>query len=319
MKKISVIVPVYNAKKYIKKCLDSLVKQTLKDIEIIVVNDCSLDNVEKILDKYKAKYKNVKIYTNRKNKGIGYTRNLGIKKAKGEYISFVDSDDYLDKNYYEKMYLYAKENELDMVVSDIKKVNETYDVIGYERVEDFEISNLKTNYDLLLNINLGPTNKLYKRELFTDVLFPEDLKYEDLAILPKLISKANKMGKVNGVYYNYLIHSNSETTSMNPKVIDILRVMNIVNSDLKKLSYYKKIKEYVEYLNIRTITRYTLQQKYQENKKTKKIFINAAFEYLNFNFPNWKNNKIFKRRNIIKRKIESSIMLTKLYCSIFKA
>ena len=107
--KISVIVPIYNVEEYLEKCLDSLVNQTLKDIEIILINDGSPDNSEEIVNKYLKKYKEKIIYHKKENEGQGIARNYGINLAKGEFISFVDSDDYVDKTMFEKLYNKAKE------------------------------------------------------------------------------------------------------------------------------------------------------------------------------------------------------------------
>ena len=117
--KISVIIPVYNVEKYIVKCLDSLVNQTLENIEIIVVNDGSKDNSQTIIDKYVKKYpKKIKSYI-KENGGQGSARNLGLEYAKGEYISFVDSDDWLDLNALEEMYNLAKKDNSDIVICDM--------------------------------------------------------------------------------------------------------------------------------------------------------------------------------------------------------
>ena len=107
MIKVSVIVPVYNVEDYLARCLDSLVNQTLKEIEIIVVNDGSPDNSQKIIDKYAKKYLNIKAYK-KENGGLSDARNYGIKKANGEYIAFIDSDDFVTTDMYEKMYQKAK-------------------------------------------------------------------------------------------------------------------------------------------------------------------------------------------------------------------
>ena len=109
MIKVSVVVPVYNTSKYLRRCLDSLVNQTLKDIEIIIINDKSTDNSKDIIKEYESKYNNIKVIHNKTNKGIGYNRNLGIEIASGKYIAFVDSDDYIDLNLYKKMHEYSEE------------------------------------------------------------------------------------------------------------------------------------------------------------------------------------------------------------------
>ena len=121
MAKVSIIVPVYNVEKYIEKCLKSLVNQTLKDIEIIIVNDGTKDNSQRIVDKYTKKYDFVKSYI-KENGGLSSARNYGLKYANGEYIAFVDSDDYVDKDMYEIMYNKAKSNDFDVVVCNLKYI-----------------------------------------------------------------------------------------------------------------------------------------------------------------------------------------------------
>ena len=118
MIKVSVIVPVYNVEEYLEKCLDTLVNQTLKEIEIIVINDGSPDNSQKIIDKYAKKYKTIKAYT-KENGGLSDARNYGLTKANGEYIAFIDSDDYVSIDMYEKIYQKAKSGNFDMVVCDL--------------------------------------------------------------------------------------------------------------------------------------------------------------------------------------------------------
>ena len=115
MPKVSIIVPVYNSGKYLKTCLDSLVNQTLKDIEIIAVDDCSTDNSLLILMDYAKKYNNIKVYHNRENLGQGASRNRGLDVARGEYIGFVDSDDYIRYTMYEDMYKAAVNNRAPLV------------------------------------------------------------------------------------------------------------------------------------------------------------------------------------------------------------
>ena len=117
MPKVSVIVPVYNVEEYLERCLDSLVNQTLKDIEIIIVNDGSTDGSKEIIQKYLNKYKNI-VYLEKENGGLSSARNYGIPYAKGEYIGFVDSDDYVELTMYEKMYNKAIEEKSDMVECD---------------------------------------------------------------------------------------------------------------------------------------------------------------------------------------------------------
>ena len=157
--KISVIVPIYNVEEYLEKCLDSLVNQTLKDIEIILINDGSPDNSEAIVKKYLKKYKEKIVYHKKKNEGQGIARNYGINLAKGDFISFVDSDDYIDLTMFEKLYNKAIEEKSDIVASvgfiEVKNEIETINN------EHFEHSDNMKKY--ILN-NSGPWGKIIKKE-----------------------------------------------------------------------------------------------------------------------------------------------------------
>lgn len=318
MIKVSVIVPAYNTEKYLKKCLDSLVNQTLNDIEIIVINDCSTDKTKDILKNYKEKYKNIKVINNKTNKGIGYNRNLGIKKAKGEFISFIDSDDYVDITMYEKMYNKAKRDKLDLVICNFYNNLEHEDgsiqkIIPKNLIPYFDNTTLKDKPDLLLKVELAPWNKLYKKELLDGVWFPEDLKYEDAIVVIKSLNRAKKIGMVDDMLNYYLIRDKGETGTMNEKVFDILTVSKMIVEELKSANYYDEIKNEVEAMTIRNLFRYTLQQKNQKDKVVANKFIDDVFNFLNSEFPNWKKNKYFRKRNVLKRIIESSKILTKTY------
>jgi len=312
MVKVSVVVPAYNAEKYLEKCLDSLVKQTLKDIEIIVVNDASTDNSYNILKKYEKKYKNIVIINNKINKGIGYNRNIGIKTAKGEYISFIDSDDYADKHMMEELYNRAIKEKSELVVCNYYMVQEDGTEIKNDiTITDESIKKLAKEESLLLDINLSPWNKLYKKSIIEEITFPENLKYEDVAFVIKALNRANQISFVNKKLYYYIIHQRTETTTLDKRVFDIFKILDIVLDELKdNNSVYK------EALIIRTVLRYTLQQKRQKDKKLGSKFIDDAFSYLNKNFPNWKNNEIYRKRTLIKRVIEKNKFLTKLYIKI---
>lgn len=318
--KVSVIVPVYNTEKYLRRCLDSLVNQTIEDIEIIVINDCSPDNSKEILKEYEKKYKDkIKVFHNKTNKGIGYNRNYGIKKATGEYIGFVDSDDWVNETMYDKLYKKAKEDNLDLVLCNFHKMLEkenNLEEIASSEISYFKNTNLKQTPNLLLDVELAPWNKLYKKELIKEITFPENLKYEDTIFVLKAMARSKKIGMVDEKLNYYLVRSKSETTVMNKKVYDILKVSKMMIDELKSHDYYNDVKDYAEAMTIRNLFRYTLQQRYQKDKKLANGFIDDAFKFLNEEFPNWKQNKIWKKRNILKRMVEQSKLLTKLYVSI---
>lgn len=318
--KVSVIVPVYNTEKYLRRCLDSLVNQTIEDIEIIVINDCSPDNSKEILKEYEKKYKDkIKVFHNKTNKGIGYNRNYGIKKVTGEYIGFVDSDDWVNETMYDKLYKKAKEDNLDLVLCNFHKMLEKendLEEIASSEISYFKNTNLKQTPNLLLDVELAPWNKLYKKELIKEITFPENLKYEDTIFVLKAMARSKKIGMVDEKLNYYLVRSKSETTVMNKKVYDILKVSKMMIDELKSHDYYNDVKDYAEAMTIRNLFRYTLQQRYQKDKKLANGFIDDAFKFLNEEFPNWKQNKIWKKRNILKRMVEQSKLLTKLYVSI---
>lgn len=311
MPDISIIVPIYNAEKYLNKCIESLINQTKKELEFILVNDGSTDNSEEIIKSYKDK--RIKYFKN-ENQGIGKTRNFGIEKATGKYIMFVDSDDYIDKNMAKLMFDKAFSNSLDMVVCDYYKVinNENIE----EKLPSFKQTTLKNSPNLLCDINLSPWNKIYKTSLIKDnnIKFVENLKYEDAPFVIEALDKANKVGKVNKCLNYYVIHGNSETTVRDKRVFDILKIIDKIRKYFKDKDY---IKESLDKLTVRIITNYTIQQRVQKDKKIGMQFIEESFKYLKQEVPDYKNNKYYQNRSVLKRVIEKNKILTKAYVYLY--
>ncbi len=307
--KVSVIVPVYNTEKYLKKCIDSLLSQNFDDYEIIIINDNSPDNSEDIILSYNDT--KIKYIKNSENKGIGYNRNLGIKKSKGEYICFIDSDDYVSNNFLDKMYLMCFENNLDMAICDYNYVyNNKIDKV---KLEDFPITNLKERPDLITKIPLGPCNKLYKKELITsnNIRFEENLKYEDIPFVGSALYYSKKIGKINDALNYFTVHENSETSTRDTKVFDIFKELDHLKDVYEENNSY--LNEYI----VATIFNYTIQQRYQKDKKIASKFIDMAFEYLEKNKINYKKSNYFKTRGL-KGIIEKNKLLTKIYCFIYR-
>lgn len=309
MKKVSLIVPIYNSSKYLKRCLDSLVNQTLNDIEIIIVNDGSKDKSEEIIKEYSLKNDNIIYIKNKENKGIGYSRNKGISYASGEYIGFVDSDDYVSLDMYNHYYNFAKKNNLDLTTGHYYKVNNKNINIFYNNYFDF--SNYKLNPNLIYLLDLGPCNKLYKTNIIKEynINFEEKLKFEDAPFILKYLYHAKMIGHINNPYYYYCIRDESETTTIDHRTKDIFDILKIINN------YYKQINDEIEYLNIREITMYMLKQKYQMDKKIKLQLINYGYEYLNNHFPRWKKNKYYLDKPFYKRFIKNNRILLVFYCN----
>ena len=299
---ISIIIPAYNAASYIEDCINSVISQTKKELEIIIINDGSTDNTLEIVKKYKDK--RIKLFTT-KNNGIGKTRNMGLKKAQGKYIFFLDSDDYIAKNAMENLYKKAIDLKADIVVGNMLRLKDDNSLTKDEI--NFPEGNLDNNKTQIFEIPLGPCGKLFRKDILT-VNFSEEYKYEDVPFTANAIKNSKKTIKCNDYIYYYRIHDNSETTSMDKRVFDILEILKQTNSFFNRSIY-----DELEYLNIQLLSRYNLQQKNQKDKKLAKDFLNKSFAHLNKYFPNWKKNKYLKKRNILKRIIETHKSLIKLY------
>ena len=286
--KISIIVPVYNVEKYIKKCLDSLVNQTLKGIEVIVVNDGSPDNSQKIIDKYVKKYPNIIKSYIQENGGQGSARNFGLTKAVGEYIGYVDSDDFVELDMYEKMYNKAKEQDLDIVICGSYNDDE----ITMNKIIDLDkniFDDKKTN---AFFGRMAVWNKIYKRELLekSKAEFRSRVWYEDLDFTVKAISNAKKIDYVNEPFYDYLIRQGSTMNNSNvDRNLEILLAFSQIVKD-KKLNKYKDIIEFlaIDHIYISAVVRILLAD---ASKKKKKDNINKLLQYMNDNFSNYKSNK----------------------------
>lgn len=309
--KVSVIVPIYNTEKYLKNCIDSLLKQNFEDYEIIVINDLSPGNAEEIIKSYNDK--KIVYIKNKTNKGIGYNRNLGIKEAKGEYVCFIDSDDYVKEDFISKMYNYSKENNLDLCVCDYVNVDEKGNTLEEFNLSNFGITNYEENNKILCEINLGPCNKLFKKDMLikNKIEFSEKLKYEDLSFVALSIKNSKKIGKMNEQLNYFIVHKNSETTTRDKRVFDIFKQLDIVRNEYKS-------GKYLDELTVSVLLNYTIQQRYQIDKDTQSKFIDDAFKYLNDNNIDYKHSEYIKNRTLFKRTIEKSKNLTKIYCYLYR-
>ena len=308
MIKVSIIVPVYNTGKYLKKCINSLINQTEKDIEIILLNDGSTDNSEDIIKSYKDK--RIK-YIKKENTGIGSVRNLGIKESKGQYLMFIDSDDYIKLDCVEKLYNYAVNNNSDLVVSDFYKDFGNH--LEEIKIEDFNPSPLRENPNIINYVNLGPCNKLYKKEVLNGVYFEENLKYEDAPFVVKALKNAHNISKLNEPLSYYVIHENSQTTIRDSKIFDILEISNIIKDSLSEDIYHESLTN----LLVMIITDYMVQQRYIKDKNIRNTFIDKSFIMLNNIDTKWNRCNYMKNISLFKRYIKSHKLLLKLYCSLY--
>jgi glycosyltransferase involved in cell wall biosynthesis len=217
MPKISIIVPVYNVSEYLEKCLNSLINQTLKDIEIICINDGSTDNSPDILEKFAQNDSRIKII-NQENSGQSSARNAGINIAIGDYIGFVDSDDYVDLNYFEKLYNAAVQNNCDASCATIirKRPNSEKYRVHYTEVKIFT-----TLEEKLKACNIPKCcyvwNKIYKADLIKNHPFKNGVYFEDVLWIPEILKKINKLVSVPDTNYYYMVNKNSTVKRPTPK------------------------------------------------------------------------------------------------------
>ena len=220
---VSIVVPVYNVEEYLNRCIDSLLKQTYEKIEILLIDDGSTDNSSNICRNYLKKNKRIK-YFKKPNEGLGLTRNYGIEHASGEYIIFVDSDDYIPEDAIEFLVNRISDDDVDMVVATMYYKNEKYNLNI-----DEGIYNIKSINNVLLNKLMGNNGnikdsflctapaKIYKKDLFvrTNVRFPSEreLIWEDLSFFVNLLPKCEKVSVVNYPVYVYCYNQNSLTHS----------------------------------------------------------------------------------------------------------
>lgn len=215
MTKLSIIVPVYNVEKYLPKCLESLIKQTLKDIEIICVNDGSIDNSLAILKEFASKDSRIRIIDNQ-HQGVAKTRNTGIEQSTGEYIGFVDSDDYIDIDFFEKLYNSATKSNSDIAIASILKHKNFFNIYNAKYTKEETAITIQDKIKLCedkKHFFFYAWNKIYHSGFIKEnnIKFSEGQIYEDVMFAIKALYYSNKIISVYGTKYHYIEHENSLT------------------------------------------------------------------------------------------------------------
>ena len=296
--KVSVIVPVYNTEKYLRKCLDSLTDQTLKDIEIIIINDGSKDSSPLIIKEYTEKYSERFISLTQENSGQAVARNVALKMCRGEYVGFLDSDDFVCTDMFEKMYNAATSEKADYVACGFSEI--TYDEEGKEvELKHYECSKpAYSRKDMFFGAYASPWLHLYKRDVLekSGADFPQGVVYEDTAFYLNLIPYITKLAVIEEPLVYHVKHSSSTMTTFKAaKVKQIFQVFDYSLIFYRENGWYEKYHNELEYFCVRVLLCSSMQRicKVAERKE-RKALIKETLNYIEKNFSTFRKNRYFK-------------------------
>lgn len=293
MPKVSLIIPVYNVEDYIEKCLDSVINQTIDDMEIIIVNDGSTDSSKQKISKYLEKEKNRIKYLEKENGGLSSARNFGISYASGEYIAFLDSDDYIEFTAYEEMYNIAKKENADMVECDF--------IWEYPNKKKEDIGrNYTTGQDMIEKARVVAWNKLIKRDIIEreNIIFPEGLRYEDIEFFYKLVPFLRKVAFVRKPFVHYVQRDSSIANTQNIRTREIFQVLDNVILYYQDKGLFEEYKEVLEYVYVRFLLCSSLKRMCKiSDKEQRKRALEDNWNNINSKFPNWRKNQILRKKS----------------------
>lgn len=282
----SVIVPNYNAERYIKKCLDSLSNQSFKDFEIVITDDCSADNSVHVIESYKNENKlDIVLLKNEVNSGPGKSRESAVRVAKGQYIAFCDSDDWYDNNYLKLAYDTIIQTSCDVCLCGFKSVlvKSKKEKITYHRINN-KIEKMDKAQILTINID-GLCTMVVKRTILDDIKFPDIRNGEDMALIPIIMTRANSFAAIEECPYNYLYRVGSASMSSNMGVVDSLidsykYVYNHLSNDYSKEC---------EYLGMRNLLYGAVLNLFKFSFNKEKA--NEIVDSFEMKYPNWSQNE----------------------------
>ncbi len=311
---VSVIVPVYNTQKYLRDCLDSLVKQSLNGLEIIVIDDDSTDNSWEIIKEYQAKYPTkIKAFQNERNLGQGATRNRGIKLAKGKYIGFVDSDDYVNFTMYQNMIEEAQANGYPEIITtglyfvkDNSYLKEEFK--GFKKSKGI-VHKVLEEKDWVLDMSVSACNKLFRRDIVINDLFLEDRMWEDVAFSYGKMFRVERILDVKGIDYFYLKRETDGVSakgfSLNKHLLDIFVVADKIEEEVKKYGKWEEMAQQVRFIQIVTsLQRVAEVLKWEIDDEKKKILVKALSQIIRSKYGDW--------RDIPKEKLSSRVGILEL-------
>lgn len=322
-KKISVIVAVYNTEKYLDRCIESLLNQTYKNMELVIVEDCSTDSSRKLLKKYKEN-KNIKVFYNKENRGLSYSRNYGLKKSTGDFIGYIDSDDYVEPDYYEKLMSSIKDNKSDIAICDIKLVDEQTNKIQRCKcyTNDFDVCSVVNN-----GFAASACNKLFKRKNIEKYPFAEGKVNEDIAVVIPTVIQAKKISYADTCYFYVQRGGSIQNSKFSDKRFDIFDGVKTTLERIKNEQDYEFYKNAIVYNQLilllmfaipkerNFIKRYKFLKKFNELSKDYKITKNT--NYLEYLENSKRINQIYYK-NLVSLNEKKMILLDNVWISFYK-
>ena len=296
--KVSIVVPIYNLEKYVPRCLDALVNQTLEDIEILCVDDGSKDSAPQIIEDYKKRYPNKVKTFHKENGGEWSARTYGLKRATGEYVGFIDSDDVPEVTWAEKLYNAAKKNDADIAFCGYDRIDlDTGKVVATEMTQYGTMNkDVDWNDDFIVYANPSLWNKIYRLDKVKHLEFlPFRGCNDTLFLIHAYMDGVKKLTFIPDVLYHYYLRSSSQIHSLNLKDIENLKKYLLVTKEHAKS--IGKYEEYEEVLSTMAFLHLAISWYFMVSyDKTVKIndVSKDITKYLNENFPKWRNNKFFK-------------------------
>jgi glycosyltransferase involved in cell wall biosynthesis len=275
----------------------TLTNQSLEEIQIILVDDGSTDNSNKIMENYAVKYPKKIILLRKNNGGLSDARNFGMKYAKGEYIGFVDGDDYVENDMYKNMYAMAKKIDADLVECDF--------YWEYPNRLKKDIGKIYDKRDSLIKMRVVVWNKIIRRELImkNNLIFPFGLQYEDVEFSYKMMPYIKNIGFVKKFYYHYIQRNDSILHTQNERTRDIFIVLLNILEYYRGNNLYDDYKEQLEYICIRYLLGSSFLRIIKINdKKSRENILTENWHKLNELFPAWKQNKILNNSKLMKDK-----------------
>lgn len=278
--KITIVIACYNVEKYIAECIQSIQKQTYPHFEVLLVDDGSTDQTATIIQEEIKEDKRFHYYY-KENGGVSSARNYGLDRAKGEYISFIDSDDYLEDTYLENLYQEIQEKNVDFTICSIKRIYPNKVTYHHMTKEDVYLAKFPAMWNKLCKLSLLKDNK---------IRFPENIWYEDLLVGAEVFISAKSFSIVDEFLHNYRQQEGSLVRRADDRIFDIYQIMEEIKSFAKKKRIYQKYRQNIEFMNLYHILIGTTYRASFHQHFSKEM-IQEICEHVEKEYPNWYQNR----------------------------